>query len=246
MTDNTELAELIDNYLAGNLNQKEKTAFETRLSNEAGLTEQVVLHQKAVAGIKAASRAKLLAAIQAEDATMDVYQAPTNIVSLNRNTRYRIYWVAAAVVLLLIPLFLFLERDRSSEKLFSQYFAPYDVPATGDSSASSAALQHYEKENYALALPLWEKMLGKNPSDAAAQFYTGNSQLALNHTQDAIASFEAVIEQAPNQYVEEAEWYLALSYLKANRTGKARQSLKKIAASPHPYQQQARQVLGKL
>jgi FimV-like protein len=109
-------------------------------------------------------------------------------------------------------------------------------------------MKHYEQNEYALALPILEKMLGSNTAaEAEVQFYKGNSHLALNHAQDAIDCFEAVMAMPANKYTEEAQWYLALSYIKAEDKDKARELLNTIVDTQnHPFHKNASELLKKL
>jgi tetratricopeptide (TPR) repeat protein len=269
MTDNMLLAELIDKYLDGKLNQEEKSAFEQKLHTETALAEQVALQKKIIAGIKSTSRANLFQMLQEEDAKMPAYQPEVeteneteNIVAnkteaktitLNSaSNRQMYYWAAAVILLLLVPVFFFLEKTNSSNDIFASYFSPYpnQEVTTGDSSTLPAqAMQHYGNRNYANALHIFEKMMGTDTdlAEAEVQFYKGNSHLALEHPKDAITCFEAVLALAPNKYTEEAEWYLALSYVKINEEKKAEVLLKKVAADDeHPYKKDAQDLLKKL
>jgi hypothetical protein len=259
MIENIALTELIDRYLGGELNPQEKAAFEKRLTTEAALVEQVALHRQITASIKSSGRAGLLAMLAEEDAKMPAYQEveieekpEAKVIAFNNTSRQMYYWAAAAVLLLLVPFIFIIRNNSSPERLAGKYFQPYEnqwVPANGDTAElSTQAMNHYEKGNHALVLPLLEKMLGNNTAaEAEVQFYKGNSHLALNHAKDAIASFEAVLAMPANQYTEEAQWYLSLSYIKADEKAKAKELLSTIVATQnHPFHQKATDLLKKL
>jgi tetratricopeptide (TPR) repeat protein len=281
MLENISLAELIDKYLGGKLNQEEKLAFEQRLSAETALAEQVALHRKITAGLQAAGRLNMLAMLKEVDAQMPVYQPETETIevesiqaaeaieaktisihktiptkseaktiSFNPASRQMYYWAAAAVLLLMVPVFMLLKNNVSEDQLFTEYFTPHAnqwVSPNGDSSLSNQAMEQYEKQNYALALPILEKMLGTDTAEAEVQFYRGNSHLALNHPKEAIACFEAVLTMPANKYTEEAEWYLALSYVKADNEKQAKKTLKSIIEKEnHPFHKDAQDLMKKL
>jgi FimV-like protein len=190
--------------------------------------------------------------LKEEDAKMPAYQPEAKTITFNPVKKQVFYWAAAAILLLLVPVFIIMRNNTSEEQLFSQYFSPHQnqwVPVTGDTAdLPTQAMKHYEKQNYALALPILEKILGTgtDTAEAEVQFYKGNSHLALNHTKEAISCFETILAMPANQYTEEAQWYLALSYIKADDKKKARQTLKEIVAEQnHPYNKDAQQLLNK-
>jgi hypothetical protein len=260
MIENIALTELIDKYLGGELKPEEKAAFERRLSTETALSEQVTLHRQITASFKSSGRASLLAMLEEEDANMPAYQEVTEeqnkpeakVIAFNNGSRQMYYWAAAVILLLLVPFIFIIRNNTAPDRLAGKYFQPYEnewVPANGDTAdLSTKAMKHYENENYALALPILEKMLGSNTSDEAeVQFYKGNSHLALNHPKDAITCFAAVLSMPANKYTEEAQWYLALSYIKAEDKVKAKDLLNTIVETEnHPFHKDATELLKKL
>jgi TolA-binding protein len=259
MIENIALTELIDKYLGGELKPEEKAAFEKRLATESALSEQVALHRQITASFRSSGRASMLAMLAEEDANMPAYQEvevaeekpEAKVIAFNNKSRQMYYWAAAAVLLLLVP-FIFIIRNNTSERIADRYFEPHKyqgATANNDTAdLSTKAMNHYEKGKYALALPILEKMLGNNTTaEAEVQFYKGNSHLALNHPKDAIASFEAVLAMPANQYTEEAQWYLALSYIKAEDKTKAKELLNTIVDTQnHPFHKNASELLKKL
>lgn len=260
MIENIALTELIDKYLGGELKPEEKAAFEKRLATETALSEQVTLHRQITASFKSSGRASLLAMLEEEDANMPAYQEVTEeenkpeakVIAFNNRSRQMYYWAAAVILLLLVPFIFIIRNNTAPDRLAGKYFKPYGnewVPANGDTAdLSTKAMKHYENENYALALPILEKMLGSNTADEAeVQFYKGNSHLALNHPQDAITCFAAVLNMPANKYTEEAQWYLALSYIKAEDKAKAKDLLNTIVETEnHPFHKDATELLKKL
>jgi tetratricopeptide (TPR) repeat protein len=259
MIENIALTELIDKYLGGELKPEEKAAFEKRLATESALSEQVALHRQIKASFKSSGRASLLAMLEEEDARMPAYQefaqAPdkpeARTIAFDNRSRQMYYWAAAVILLLLAP-FIFIIRNNTSPQRMADRYIPYENqqgPANSDTAdLSNKAMKHYEEENYALALPIFEKLLGtQTAAEAEVQFYKGNSHLALNHAQEAIACFEAVLNMPANKYTEEAQWYLALSYIKAEDKAKARELLNTIKdTEDHPFHKDATELLKKL
>jgi tetratricopeptide (TPR) repeat protein len=260
MIENIALTELIDKYLGGELKPEEKASFEKRLATEPALSEQVALHRQITASFKSSGRASMLAMLAEEDAKMPAYhqvevaeeKPEAKVIAFDNRSRQMYYWAAAVVLLLLVPFIFIIRNNTSSDRIADKYFQPYEYQggtANGDTAdLSTKAMQYYTRNEHASAVTLLDKLLGNNTAaEAEVQFYKGNSHLALNHATEAIASFEAVLAMPANQYTEEAQWYLALSYIKAEEKAKAKELLNTIVDTQnHPFHKDATELLKKL
>jgi FimV-like protein len=248
MEENTLQTELIEKYISDQLSEDEKKAFEQRLQEETALAEEVALHRHLHTGIRTAGRIRLLHQLAADDEQMAPYHPPAQIIPFTEAVRKRFYWAAAAVILFLIPLYLILDYNQRSrsDDLFAQYFTPYqetDVDR-GSSDPLSAALSQYQKKNYAQALPMLEGIRGSEALQDTTLFIKGNVHLALDQITEAIDCFSTVTSQPGNDYYQEAQWYLALAYLKSKDLSKAKKLLRDIRKEDdHPYQEKAQQLL---
>ncbi len=247
MQENIDPTEIIERYLEGELKPEEKTAFENRLRTEATLVEEVALHQHLRKGIQSDGRTRMLDMLAGADRKMPAYHPPAQVIPFGEATRRRFYQIAAAVILLLIPLYLVLDYNRKPSKLFTAYFTPYQSVTVASGDPLAQAMQEYQQQNYAQALPILEKMLSQDGNQDTTLFYQGNSSLALGKTDEAIASFARITASPGNPFYHEAQWYLALAYLKEKQTSAARNQLQAITAdNSHPYYNRAAELLQKL
>ncbi len=115
--------------------------------------------------------------------------------------------------------------DNRAEKLFAEKFEFYPNMLTGATRSdtidpSSAPLKEimdkYDSKNYDAALEGINKYLQENPEYFKAKFYRGLIYLKNRELTAAMADFEDVIKNN-SQFKEEAEWYLSLSYIRAQR-----------------------------
>jgi len=111
------------------------------------------------------------------------------------------------------------------------------------------AMQSYENKKYTEAILLFDSYLITNPNDAQGLYFGGMAYYENNNYKKAIPLLEkfltqksSIIYQKNNQ---DAEWYLANSYLQANQKQKAKILLEKIANSNHTYSNQAKSLLKK-
>ncbi len=237
-----ENTELIEQYLEGKLSPTERLAFEERVSNEAIFSEEVALQRQIRQGLRSVGRSRILAQLEEVETRMSAYHPPTQIIALNERVRQRFYWAAAAVIVLLIPIYLFLKSHPTHEKLFATYFVPYapTVSQTSTQEPLSRALNLYRQKNYAQALPIFEEITGILPDSVL--FYKANVLLQLEKPADAISTLQKI--DTHSAFYEEAQWYLALAFLQNDQMAESKETLRRIhEQESHPYQHQATTLL---
>ena len=108
------------------------------------------------------------------------------------------------------------------------------------------ALDQYKNGNYSLASKYLDKISADHPNDNTALFYAALSNIENNKTGTAINQL-INISKSNNEFSDEANWYLALAYLKAgNKNEEAKNVFENIAQSNNsPYKSQAGQLLKK-
>jgi len=97
-------------------------------------------------------------------------------------------------------------------------------------------MQFYELQDYSTAL----EMFNKTPENIMGRLYSGLSHIELGEFSKAIIDFKFVIKQNDNLFIDQAEWYLALCYLKTNQTKEAVNYLEKIAGDRGFFKTKAR------
>ena len=100
----------------------------------------------------------------------------------------------------------------------------------------------YEKENFPSVINELSPKLEKNESE---QFYLGMAYLKEAQYPEAISSFQEVISRANrNGFLEQARWFCALAYMKAEQPAQARALLDEIITIEGHYKQvEARELL---
>ena len=119
----------------------------------------------------------------------------------------------------------------------------------------ASGVEAYNQKNYTDAVLFFEDYLktGTNLSnEREIRFYMGVSYLAQNNTSKAKEIFKDLSQQPISfsfqPLKQSSEWYLALTLLKEGDVAQAKKRLNKIAneESGHPYQKQAKAMLGKM
>lgn len=147
---------------------------------------------------------------------------------------------------------LFNGRNLSSDEIMNRYYKTYE-PATGQRSALSEtntdftlALEFYNTHDYAKAAVLFNKVVESNPKDMQSTLLNGISNFENNKYPEAKRSLGNVISDNDNLYVDQAEWYLALCYVKTDERDKAIQQLEMIRKEGGFYRNDAKKILRKL
>ena len=136
----------------------------------------------------------------------------------------------------------------SNNNLFKEYFKPYPnvipiVRGEGSIDNLKIAMIEYESANYSEALKVLNRIIDEEPENVASHFYSGNANLCINNPEQAIIHFEKVLSLGKNNFKDQAEWYLGLTYLKINDFEKAGLIFGKIASKDHAYRQQSLELL---
>lgn len=163
--------------------------------------------------------------------------------------------IAAASAVILVAIGFLLTNSinpvQTTEELFDQHYEPYIIPTNYRSAAEinivfHKALVEYGNQDYQKALQLFEKVLFEDESRMDVTLLTGISNLEIENYNKANNSFQKVISHNDNLFIEQAEWYLALCYLKTGEQEKANLQFGKIITENSLYKEEAEDILNKL
>ncbi|MBI5915102.1 MAG: hypothetical protein HY842_06970 [Bacteroidetes bacterium] len=146
-------------------------------------------------------------------------------------------------------------RQMDTGKLFAAYFEAYKDETLDPSFRGSddeatpfdRFQQSYWEGRHEAALSAFEELTPALKRNNNLLFQKANSLLAVGDPRAASAIFEDIIANGRSRFRSEAEWYLALSYLKMGEQGKADSLLKKLAADEkNARQSDAKKLLDEL
>jgi tetratricopeptide (TPR) repeat protein len=105
----------------------------------------------------------------------------------------------------------------------------------------------YMKGDYESAIFWYNEVLEKNSEKIEAEFGIGVSSMGMKKYVDASESFEKVIEQDDNLFIQKAQYYQAGCLLALDETERARRQLAMIASSEnHFYRDDAAKILKRM
>lgn len=146
---------------------------------------------------------------------------------------YRNTMRAAAVILVLIAGGAIFKYVRlSSSSLYSEYYSSYELNTSRGAASQDAIEQAFTARNWTEVLNL---SADAKTSTNKTEFLAGMADLELKKFDEAIAHFEQVIasntHSGQDYFEDEAEYYLAMSWLAKRKVNEAMPILEKIRAN---------------
>ncbi len=139
-------------------------------------------------------------------------------------------------------------QSSSTDKIVSKYYKPAS-PGMQMRSAKinteeslKEAFSLYRENNFESAL-IYFNTIG---NQVTAKFYSGICYIELKDYKKAIESFEYIVEDNDNLFVEQSEWYLGIIHLMNKQTDEAIVQFNKISNSDSYYADQAKDILSYL
>mgnify|MGYP000377369015 CR=1 FL=1 len=209
-TANVEENNTIEDYLDGNMSDKESKGFEKAMKKNAQLAKEVAIVKEVNQTIS--QEAKLKAFKKQLSHLSDSYfqleedkHAPNGVVTINspkRNNRRR--WLVAATILILAISSVFiwnlLNNPADSTALFAANYEPYGLgqrsSGTNNNALEQQAIEAYNNNSFAEAIPLLEQLIDANPSNEKNILRLGSAYLSNNQSQKAIDVFQKIINRA--------------------------------------------------
>ena len=244
--------EEIEGYIYNELSEEEMASFETELSSNKSLADEIELIRNIDLALKESEVIQLRNNLQ-DIAAKIASEKQTELSFITRfKARKVILSSVAASLILLLGITGLLTRQASQDKLYQKFYAAYHISGTNRSANESAdqtlsiALQKFDNQDYEVTIGLLNEVTSRNQNNMVAHFYTGASLQETGKYQDAISEYQKVIVDKDNLFIEQAQWYIGLCYLQTNENKKAYKQFKKIAENQGFYQPKAQAILRKM
>jgi tetratricopeptide (TPR) repeat protein len=244
-----DFSHFIERYIAGEMGEDEKLWFKRELEGNENLRKEVDLRKKTDLVLKNQNIIGLrnkLSEIEKKRKEADV--------TVNKTTKPVYLRYAALITMLLVigGAILFTGKNKSTDEIISPFYNTYEPPSGQRSGQSvvnadfTLALEFYNTNDYANAALFFSKVLESNPKDMQSTLLKGVSNFEEQKYPEAKMSFNNVIDDNNNLFIETARWYLALCYIKTNDTDKAISQLQGIVDDKGIYSKDARKIIRKL
>lgn len=217
------------NYLSNGMSGNERNTFDQRLANDPEWRLKVTQVKGLLIGIREASLCEHL----------DDYHPHGTDVTIKRFFKADVlkkWWVAAAIALVtLIGVWWLWIANPSDARLYHSYFVvDAGLPVEMGSAdtlvyAFYDGMISYKEGDYPDALVKWNAVAEETGPTDTLQYYRGISHMAMGRIDEAIALLAVVAGERASFYYQDANWYLALCYLKRGDRKTASKILSRIA-----------------
>ncbi len=238
----------IERYNAGEMNEAEKIWFLKELENNEKLQKEVELRKKTDILLKNPNVLQLrnkLSEIERKRAAEKPVKNPVKRMSLK-------YAAVIAGFILVGSITLYNGRSLTTDEILDRFYKSYEVTSPSRSQQAilnsdySTAIEYYNIHDYRNAALYFSKVLNTDPRYMESTMLNGVSNFEVKNYPDAKRSFIKVIDNNDNLFLEDAQWYLALCYLRTDEKGKAIDQLKSINKSESIYRKDARRIMRKM
>lgn len=159
------------------------------------------------------------------------------------------YAAAIAGLIIVASIGLLTNRKMTNDEIMEHYYMPYEAESSlrsGESSSNldfSLALEYYNIHDYRNAAIYFRKVLQNEPGNMQSALLNGISNFEIQNYPEASGSFRKVIDDNNSFYIDHAQWYLALCYIKTDEMEKAVEQLAIIEKSRTIYRKRAGKIL---
>jgi len=263
--------ELIERYLLGELGEKEAEIIDQRIKTDKKFAEEVNFMKDIIGASKKEGRNQLKERLKTveKDVVNGIEDAVDEEMGMKAGGKGKtsflvidkwMYYAAAMAAVIVAGVFILIP-DNTNKQLYGEFFQPYPneiVPYTRGQQVPEKfehlnaleynsivqAMKYYERDNYTEALKLFEANVEQSEKNAGLILYKSICQLETGKEEQAIENFKFILALTNPPLEKQAEWYLALAYLKTNQTSKANKLLEKIRDEKgHPYAGKAEELL---
>jgi len=165
------------------------------------------------------------------EAERSVSSAPAKVMHINYRVAMR---VAASILLMAGAGILYKYISTNPEELYRNQFSAYTLSSSRGGTVSEEIEQAYKNNDWSQVIRLGDQMQVKS---GKSLFLTGVAAMELKEYNLAILDFRQILQKnqatGDDYFQDEAEYYLALSYLAAGNSASAMPLLERIRSDKH-------------
>jgi Tfp pilus assembly protein PilF len=233
----------IEDYFNHRLTEEDRKQFEERLKSDEPFAKEVKEHALLINALDETKADKLLLRFN------ELEDELNKVKSKKFNLSVYVRWAASIALIAVLSFLVYLSNNHAKEDLFLAYYTAYpnvESPVSRSEANQQDVWLFYEQGNFAEASKLFNRNITKNKEDLTSWFYLGICELEQNKIREAENALKNVIAQKDSKYFEQATWYMALCYLKAQEKDKTKRELERIINTNSSYSAQAKELLKRL
>jgi hypothetical protein len=238
----------IERYNAGEMDDAEKQWFTKELKDNEKLRKEVELRRTTDTILRNQDLMNLRNKLSAIEKKREE-AIPVRKTGRALNIKYA---AAIAGIILIGSIALFSNRKMSNDEILDRYYQPYEATSSTRSEEVIKnkdyllALEYYNIHDYRNAALYFSKVLKHEPGNMHSELLNGISNFEIQNYPEAEGSLSKVISDNNNYYIDHAQWYLALCYIRTDEKPKALEQLAIIEKSKTIYRKDARKILKSL
>lgn len=252
----------IERYLLNEMTPEEEQKFSSRIEGDPQLKEEVEMTALIIGATREVGKKQDLADIQVLlQASLSEVQELTEQKKRKPILKTMTWIASSAAVILMAVLFInYNNQNNKTNQLYSFYYQPYEagvsfsldrdklrggfVITKEDSTLIMKGMTLYENQQYSEALNYFNQISKRYDSN---QYILHKSicLLEIGEAEKAVQVLEVAMDENSKRwkYYQDAEWYLALAYIKTKRIKEAKILLHKIGTDNFIYAKKAIDIL---
>lgn len=235
----------IERYNAGEMNDAEKIWFIKEMDGNEKLRREVILRRKTDDVLKNNN------VIHLRNKLSDIEKQRAAGIPAKKPGKSGFLRYAAVIAGLIVigSTLIFTKQTISTDEMIDKYYKSYTVSSVSRSLESEAnsdytvALEYFDVHDYGNAAVYFSKVLNSDSKYMESTMLYGVSKYEQKDYPEAEKSFDKISRDDNNLYLEDAQWYLALCYLKTSQMDKAASQLAIIKSSESIYRKDAGKIL---
>lgn len=234
----------IRDYFNGNLTPDDQMKFEERYQEDRVFRDMANQAELEILAIRESSREQL----KSRFGDWEPNEEGARVV------RFSNIWkmgIAASILLMVGFAYWLMPVNRSGDELFHAYYETYEnfeiTVSRGETdenvSTIDMAFQAFDKQDYSMAADRFEEIGVDHQKYGAAMFFLGVSLIEEERIEEALTSFQKVVDLEDPDYSEAALWYQGLIQVKQGSRAMAKKTLTAIAEGQGEYSVEANALL---
>ncbi len=237
----------IERYNAGEMSEAENHWFLKEINGNEKLRREVILRKNTDEVLKNQNimslRGKLSEIEKKREANIPI-----------RKSKKPVYLKFGVIALLVLigTIATFSGKKLSNDEILNRFYKSYE-PTTETRSGLlrtnddfTQALEFFKTNDFKNAAIYFSKVVESEPRNMYSNLLNGISNFENNKYPEAKRSLGIVIDDNNNLYIDQAQWYLALCYVKTDEREKAIQLFEIIRKEGGIYKNDAKKIIRKL
>lgn len=166
----------------------------------------------------------------------------------NKNNWKKLTLSILSIIIIILTTFIIYFYNFSNPKtVFDQYYTSENIIDITRGHGTIDAIRKFQEKDFESSSVMFNDILKKDSTNISVKFYYGLSCIEIGKYDESIKSFQYIIDNNDNLYIDHAKWYLGLCYLKIDQKDKAIEEFKSISLDPDNYHKKdAESILTKL